>query len=107
MTEEIEIDGIARASADFRHLLADLTGIEHRARQRSERARGCGLGRQRPIHRPGHGRLHDGKLDLEQLDESTIRPHVRTIFSDRMPNYSHCREFCIARNCIVVMPTTR
>jgi hypothetical protein len=106
MTEEIEIDGIARAGTDFPYLLADLVGVEHRAGQRPERARRRGRGGQLPIHRAGHRRLHDGKLDLEQLDETTIRPHVRTIFGDRMPHYSHCRQFGIARDFIVVMRAT-
>src|SRR6516162_8989485 len=39
MAEEIEIYRFLRAGADFRHLLADLIGIEHRAWERCQRTR--------------------------------------------------------------------
>lgn len=75
MTEEAEIDGLARARADFSHLLPDLMPIEHRAGERPERARLRRGRREFPIHGAGHWRLHDWKLDLEQLDETAVRPH--------------------------------
>ena len=85
MAEEIEIDGFLRARADLRHLLADLIGIEHRAWKRCERAR-LGRGhRELPIHGTGNRRLHDRKLDVEQLEEATVRPHIRTILRDLVP----------------------
>src|SRR5262249_59363000 len=70
VTEEAEIDGLARARADFCHLLAELLRIEHRAWERPERARLRRGRREFPIHGAGHWRLHDRKLDLEQLDET-------------------------------------
>jgi hypothetical protein len=93
VAEEAEIDRVARAGAEPCHLLAHLIGIEHGAGQRSERTRGRSLGRQLPVHCTRHRRLHDGKLDLEQLDEATIRPHIRTIFGDRVPGRSQYRDF--------------
>src|SRR5262249_11582940 len=85
MAEEIEIYGFLRASADLRHLLADLIGIEHRAWERSERAR-LGRGRRElPVHGAGNRRLHDRKLDVQQLEETTVRPHIRTILRDPAP----------------------
>ena len=86
VAEEVEIDRLLRARADFSHLLADLIGIEHGAGQRSERTRFGRLGGKLPVHGAGHGRLHDGKLDVEKLDETAIRPHICTIFRDLLPN---------------------
>src|SRR5262249_29254070 len=86
VAEEIEIYGFLRAGADLRHLLAGLIGIEHRAWERCERAR---LGRghcELPIHGACNWRLHDRKLDVEQLEEATIRPHIRTILRDLVPH---------------------
>jgi hypothetical protein len=86
MAEEIEIYGFLRAGANLRHLLADLIGIEHRAWERCERAR---LGRghcELPIHGAGNRCLHDRKLDVEQLEEATVRPHIRTILRDLVPH---------------------
>ena len=85
MAEEIEIYRFPRAGANFPHLLADLLRIEHRARQRAERARfrrGC---YQFPVDGSGHRRLDDRKLDLEQFDQAAIRPHVRTTLADATP----------------------
>src|SRR5262249_48820878 len=83
--EEIEIYGFVRAGADLRHLLADLIGIEHRAWERCERAR-LGRGRRElPVHGAGNPRLHDRKFDVEQLEETTVRPHIRTILRDPAP----------------------
>src|SRR5262245_7369128 len=85
MAEEIEIYGFLRAGADLRHLLADLIGIEHRAWERSKRAR-LGRGRRElPVHGAGNWRLHDRKLDVEKLEETTVRPHIRTILRDLVP----------------------
>jgi hypothetical protein len=82
MAEEIEIYRLLRVGANFPHLLVDLLRIEHRAWQRAERARfrrGC---YQLPVYGAGHRRLDDRKLDLEQLDETAIRPHIRTTLVD-------------------------
>src|SRR5262249_12463714 len=85
MAEEIEIYGFVRAGADLRHLLADLIGIEHRAWERCERAR-LGRGRRElPVHGAGNPRLHDRKFNVEQLEETTVRPHIRTILRDPAP----------------------
>jgi hypothetical protein len=85
MTEEIKIYGFLRARPDLGHLLADLIRIEHRARERSKRARLRRGGGEFPIHGAGNRRLHDRNLDLEQLDDTAVRPHMRTTLAYATP----------------------
>jgi hypothetical protein len=79
VTEEVEVDRVLGAGADLAHLTVHLLGVEHGARERPEPAGGRDFPRKLPVHRARHRRLHDGELDLEQLDESAIGPHVRTL----------------------------
>ncbi len=106
MAEEIETYGFLRAGADLRHLLADLIGIEHRAWERCERARlrrgHCEL----PIHGAGNRRLHDRQLDVEQLEQTTVRPHIRTILRDLVPYLITLPLASHGLVCIAVMRTT-
>src|SRR5207253_4008631 len=106
MAEEIEIDGLLRVRVDLAHLLADLVRIEHRAWKRPERAR-LGRGyRELPIHGAGNRRLHDRKLDVEQLEQTPVRPHIRTILRDLVPYLITLPLASHGRVCIAVMRTT-
>jgi predicted RNA-binding Zn-ribbon protein involved in translation (DUF1610 family) len=53
--------------------------------KRAERARLRRRCRELPVHGTSHRRLHDRKLGVEQLDETAIRPHIRTIIRDVTP----------------------
>src|ERR1700746_88039 len=106
MAEEIEIDGLLRAGADLRHLLADLIGIEHRAWERCERARLRSGHRELPNQCAGKRGLHDRKLDVEQLEQTTVRPHIRTILRDLVPYLITLPLASHGRVCIAVMRTT-
>jgi len=44
-----------------------------------------GLSGQLPIHGAGNRRLHDRKLDVEQLEQTPVWPHIRTILRDLAP----------------------
>ena len=75
VAEEVQIDRLVALRPELGDAGADLVGAEHGARQRAEPS---GLRyRDRHLHAGGvrHRRLHDGKLDAEQIEQARIRPH--------------------------------
>jgi hypothetical protein len=77
VAEEAERHRLPGMRADLADLFAQDRGRKHCAGQRAEPARFRHRRRQFPIHGARHRRKHDREFDLEQVDQSAIRPHRR------------------------------
>ena len=75
MTEEVHVERLARAAAELRDLITQLVGREHRGGQRPKPARLRHRRGKLEIHRAGHGRLDDRKINPEEVKQTSIRPH--------------------------------
>ena len=87
VAEEIHVERRRHALPHDVHLLARLVHGQHRAWQRRQRP-----ALRRADHDVGvlgarHRRLHDRHVDLEQVEQSAIRPHLRALLG-------RARAFC-------------
>ncbi len=78
MTEEIQIDRLARGGADFLHLRPHLLLVEHGDGQRAESAGFRHRDHQNGVHRARHRRKYDWMFDLEQVEQASVGPHMRS-----------------------------
>jgi len=75
MAEEVHVHRRLHALANDVDLLARLLRRQHRTRQRAESTALRHGDHQFRIHHAGHRRQHDRKFGLEEVDQSTVRPH--------------------------------
>jgi hypothetical protein len=78
MTEEIDVDRLVGAGAEFGKLLAQRIGAEQAGRQGPEPARRRNFGGEIGVGRSRHRRLDDRLFDTQQLGETAVRPHEST-----------------------------
>ena len=67
VAEEIHVERLAALGPDCADLVADGLGRQQRARERAQAAGLRDRNGERAALNTGHGRLHDGELDAEEL----------------------------------------